>query len=120
MPLPRRQRQWDIYKANLGESSDCLLLVVSSDETNEILESEIVACEVVPEGMQNLPVSPLTIKAKPEETGLAEPATLSIATLASIPRNCLVNLEGRLDPVALRTAVLKGVHILIGSESWPP
>lgn len=119
MSIPRAQRQWDIYRANLGESADCFLLVLSSNETNEILDKQVLACELVPESVQRLSASPVTIKAKPGETGLPEPATISVATLASIPRGCLTSLEGRLDPIPLRLAVDKAVQILIGNESWP-
>lgn len=119
MPIPRTQRQWDIYRANLGESADCFLVVLSSNETNEILDRQVLACELVPESVQRLAVSPVTIRTKPGETGLPEPATISVATLASIPRSCLTSLEGRLDPIGLRLAVDNAVQILIGNERWP-
>lgn len=119
MTIPRQQRQWDIYRASLGEGPDCFLLVLSSNETNEILGSQIIACELVLESVQGLAASPVTVKAKPEETGLQEPVTISAATLASIPRNCLTGLEGRLEPVSLRLAVEKAVQILLGNEPWP-
>ena len=119
MAIPRKQHQWDIYRANLGEGPDCLLLVLSSDETNEILESQILACELVPESIQKLAATPITINTKPGETGLQEAYIISVATLASIPRNCLIDLEGRLVPVALRLAVDKGHQTLLGNEDWP-
>jgi len=119
MAIPRAQRQWDVYRANLGEGTDFFLLVLSSNETNEILGSQVIACELVPESVQRLAASPVTIKAKPGETGLSEPATISVATVASIPRSCLASLEGRLEPISLRLAVDKAVQILIGNESWP-
>lgn len=119
MAIPRRQRQWDVYRANLGEGSDCYLLILSSNETNEILESQVLACEIVPESIQRLAPSPVTIRAGPDDTGLKEPAVISVATLASIPRNCLVGLEGRLEPAALRMAADRGIQILLGNERWP-
>lgn len=119
MPIPRRQLQWEIYKANLGEERDTRVLVVSSNETNEILRHQVLACEVVPESVERLPETPVTIRVKSSESGLDENATISVSTMASIPRNCLVDLEARLDSVALRLAVDKGVHILIGNQRWP-
>ncbi len=117
--IPRRQRQWEIYRANLGENSDCYLLVLSSDETNEILDSQVIACELVMESAQKLSSSPVTIKAAPAETGLSEAAVISAATLASIPKNCLVSLEGRLEPISLRLAADRAIQILLGNERWP-
>lgn len=119
MRLRRRPRQWDIYRANLGEGPDCFLLILSSEETNEILESQVIGCELVPERVQKLTASPVTLKAVPEATGLQETVTISVATVASIPRNCLVDLEGRLDPMSHRLAVTKTLHILFGDERWP-
>lgn len=119
MAIPRKQRQWEIYRANLGENRDSHLLLISSNETNEILDRQVLACEIVPDSVHRLSESPVTVKATSNDTGLAEPATISVATIASIPRNCLVELEGRLDSVALRLAVDKGVQILIGNQRWP-
>lgn len=119
MAIPRKQRQWEIYRANVGEERDSYLLVVSSNETNEILDQQLLACELVPDSVHRLSESPVTVKAKSHDTGLSEPATISVATIASIPRNCLVELEGRLDSVALRLAVDRGLQILIGNQRWP-
>lgn len=119
MAIPRRQRQWEIYRANLGDDRDCRLLVVSSNETNAILEQQVLACEVVPESVERLPATPVTLEAAPGECGLGERATISVATLASVPRNCLVELEGRLDSLPLRLAVVKAVQVLIGNQRWP-
>ncbi len=119
MPPPKRCRQWDIYKANIGEPRDVWLLVLSSTETNEIIESTIAACEIVPQAVHKPAASPLNLPAGPPDTGLEWPATVSVMTLASIPRNCLVSLEGRLEPAGLRAAALKGLGILFGTESWP-
>lgn len=119
MAIPRKQRQWELYRANLGEERDSHLLVLSSDETNEILDQQVLACEVVPYSVQRLSESPVTVKTQSAETGFGEPATINVATIASIPRNCLVELEGRLDSVALRLAVDKGFQILVGNQRWP-
>lgn len=119
MGIPRRQRQWEIYRANLGEDEDTRLLVLSSNETNEILDRQVLACEVVLESVEKVPETPVTVFAPEAQTGLAEPAAVSVATLASVPRNCLVELEGRLDSVALRMAVDRGVQILLGNQRWP-
>lgn len=119
MSLPSRQRQWDIYSANLGEGADCNILVISSNETNEILSSQILACEIVPNSVQRLPETPVTLPARIEDTGLPEAAAISVATLASLPRNCLVSLEGRLESVTLRLAVNRSIQILLGNEDWP-
>lgn len=119
MPVSFRPRQWDIYRVNIGEGPDCLVLIVSSDETHEALESTVLACEVVPEAVQKHPSSPVFLSAKSEDTGLNEPATLSVATLSTLPRNCLVNLEGRLGSASLRAQVYKAVDILMGSVPWP-
>ena len=119
MTIPRRCRQWDIYKANLGESSDIFLMVLSSTETNEIINSTVVACEIVPEEVQKLPPSPLNLPVNSADTGLDWPASLSVMSLATVPRTCLVSLEGRLEPVGTRAAALKGLAILVGTESWP-
>ena len=119
MSIPRKQRQWDIYRANLGEGPDCCLLVLSSNETNEILQSQVLACELVMESVQRLAATPVTLKAESDATGLPEPVTISVATIASIPRNCLIDLVGPLEPLALRIAVDTGVQILIGNERWP-
>lgn len=119
MALPKLCRQWEIYKANLGEGQDSFLLILSSTQTNDILQSTAIACEVVFEHVQKLPPSPLSIPAKPVETGLEWPAVISVMTLASIPRNCLVSLEGHLEPVGLRTAAIRGLDILVGTERWP-
>lgn len=119
MAIPRKQRQWEIYRANLGDERDSLLLVVSSNETNEILDQQVLACELVLESVQRLAESPVTIKASAQETGIGQPAVISVATVAGIPRNCLVELEGRLDSVALRFAVDRGIQILLGNQRWP-
>lgn len=119
MPIPRKQRQWEIYRANLGEGPDCFLLVLSSNDTNEILAREVIACEVVLESAQRLPETPVTIRGKPPETGLEQSATICAATIASIPRNCLIELEGLLEPVLLRVAVDNAVQILLGNQRWP-
>ena len=119
MVLPKRIRQWDIYSANLGESHDTWIMVLSSTETNEIMESTIVACEIVPESVQKLIPSPLNFPVQPVDTGLDWPATASVMTLASLPRNCLVALEGRLESAGLRASVLKGTEILFGTTPWP-
>lgn len=119
MSIPRKQRQWDIYRANLGEGPDCCLLVLSSNETNEIMESQVLSCELVLESVQRLAATPITLRAQPDETGLPEPVTISVATVASIPRNCLIDLAGRLEPLALRLAVDNGIQILLGNERWP-
>lgn len=119
MAIPRKQRQWEIYRANLGESRDSHLLVISSNETNDILDQQVIVCELVPDSLQVLPETPVTLKAAPHETGLSEDAAVSVSTIASVPRNCLVELEGRLDAVALRLAVNKGIQILIGNQRWP-
>ncbi len=119
MAIPRKQRQWEIYRANIGEERDSHLVVISSNETNEILDRQVIVCELVPASTEPLPETPVTIKAGPSETGLGEDASISVATIASIPRNCLVELEGRLDSVALRLAVGKGIQILIGNQRWP-
>src|ERR1051325_11528829 len=97
MGIPKRCRQWDIYKANLGGPTDIHLLIVSSTETNEILDSIGVACEIVPESVQRLSPSPLNLAVQPADTGLEWPATVSAISLASIPRTCLISLEGRLE-----------------------
>jgi len=119
MGIPRRQRQWEVYRANLGEGPDCLVLVVSSNETNAILGEQVTVCEMVPESLQRLPPSPVTLKARPSETGLKEDATVSVGTLASMPRACLIELEGRLEPFPLQAAVQKGIQVLVGIERWP-
>lgn len=119
MPIPRQSRQWEIYRANLGDGEDSRLLVLSSNETNEILDRQVLACEVVLESVERMTQTPVTLTAPAALTGLAEPSTISVATLASIPRNCLVELEGRLDSVALRMAVDKGIQILLGNQRWP-
>ena len=119
MSLPRLVRQWDIFRANLGEESDLWLLVLSSTETNEILGSTLVACEVIPATIHGPKASPLVIPADPPATGLPWPAALAVRTLASIPRNCLVSLDGRLEPASLRGAALRGVNVLFGQEPWP-
>jgi hypothetical protein len=119
MAIPRKQHQWEIYRANLDDANVSYLLVISSNETNEILNQQVLACEVVLETTQRLAETPVTIKAKARETGLEDAATISVATLASIPRSCLVELEGRLDSVALRLAVDRGLQILIGNQRWP-
>ena len=119
MSIPRRQRQWDIYRANLGEGPDVMVLVVSSDETNDILESQVVSCELVSEGTARLPATPVTIRAAEGDSGLPEPVFVTVATLASLPRNCLVSLEGRLESAPLRLAVLRAIDVLVGAVPWP-
>ena len=119
MSVPKLCRQWEIYKANLGDTQDVWLLILSSTQTNDILQSTVIACEIVPQHVQKLPSSPLSILAQPVETGLEWPASISVMTLASIPRNCLVSLEGHLEPVSLRTAAIMGLDILVGTERWP-
>ena len=119
MPIPKHVRQWDIYRAHLGGAQDCWLLILSSTETNAIIESMAVACEVVPQSVETLTPSPLCLPVNSSHTGLEWPAALSIATLTSIPKNCLVALEGRLESIAIRTAALKGLGILFGTEAWP-
>lgn len=119
MAIPRRQRQWEIYRANLGEGGDTRLLVLSSNETNEILDRQVLACEIVLESVERVADTPVTVPAPAAQTGLAEPAAISVATLASVPRNCLVELEGRLESAALRMAVDRGVQILLGNQRWP-
>ena len=119
MSIPKIIRQWDIYRANLGEKQDCWLLVLSTTETNEILEHTVLACEIVPESVEKLIPSPLNLPAASSATGLEWPAVLSVMTLASIPRNCLISLEGRLEPVNLRATAIKGLSILVGIEPWP-
>lgn len=119
MGVPRRQRQWEIFRANLGEGPDTRLLVLSSNETNEILDRQVLACEVVLESVETMPETPVTLPAPAAQTGLAEAANISVATLASVPRNCLVELEGRLESVALRMSVDKGIQILLGNQRWP-
>ncbi|MBI5243383.1 MAG: hypothetical protein HY922_06800 [Elusimicrobia bacterium] len=141
MSIPKAIRQWDIFRANLGDGPniknalvgavpnqrrmdvrdghDCWLLVLSSTETNEILGSTVLACEIVPDHIQKLSPSPLNLPVRPGDTGLGWPAAISVMTLASIPRNCLVALEGRLDPAGLRAASLRGLEIMTGAEPWP-
>lgn len=119
MAVPRRVRQWDIFRANLGEPSDVWLLIVSSSETNAIIESVVTACEIVPESLQRLTPSPLNLPVKPSDTGLEWPATASVVTVSCIPTNCLVSLEGRLEPAGVREATLKGLQILFGIRPWP-
>ncbi|MBI3298834.1 MAG: hypothetical protein HYZ75_11760 [Elusimicrobia bacterium] len=119
MGVPRRQRQWEIYRANLGEGEDIRIMVLSSNETNEILDRQVLACEVLLESVERVAETPVTIPAPAAQTGLAEPANISVATLASIPRNCLVELEGRLDSIALRMGVNRGIQILLGNQRWP-
>lgn len=117
MGIPAHCRQWDIYQANLGGHENAWIVVVSSGETNQILKSTVVACEVIAERGAGL--FPLNVMAEPADTGLAWPATVAVRTLASLPRNRLVSLDGRLEPVRLRTAVLGGLAILFGMEPWP-
>lgn len=119
MGLPRLCRQWDIYRAKLGEPSDVWLLVLSSTQTNEILGSTLVACEIVPEHVHRLRVSPLGLPVRMQDSGLDWAAGVSLTTLATLPRNCLVALEGRLEPLTLRASVLRGLGILFGTEDWP-
>lgn len=119
MSIPKIIRQWDLYQANLGEKKDCWLLVLSSTETNQILADTVLACEIVPESIERLTPSPLNLPASPNDTGLDWPATISVMTLASIPRNCLISLEGRLEPVRRRASVIRGLAILLGTEPWP-
>lgn len=119
MPIPRLCRQWEIYRANLGEALDCWLLILSSTQTNDILQTTVVACEIVPEHVQRTLPSPLNIPAQPPETGLEWPAAISVKTLASIPRSCLVSREGHLEPEHLRFAAVKALDIIVGTERWP-
>ena len=119
MSIPKTIRQWDIFRANLGDDHDCWLLVLSSTETNEILGSTVLACEIVPDHVQKLSPSPLNLPVRTGDTGLGWPASISAMTLASIPRNCLVALEGRLDSLGLRAASLRGLQIMTGTEPWP-
>ena len=119
MAIPKHQRQWDIYAANLGGGQEVLALVLSSNESNRILGTQVLACELVPEALQPLAETPITIPVLPEHTGLREGGAISVATVASLPRNCLVSLEGRLEPVLKRVAVLRGLEILVGTASWP-
>ncbi|MBI4346831.1 MAG: hypothetical protein HY553_08245 [Elusimicrobia bacterium] len=117
--IPRHQRQWDIYRANLGDGADDLILVLSSDETNRILATQILLCEVGPRSLQPLTPNPVAVSVRSEETGLPDAAVIDVATMATAPRNCLVSLEGRLEPVPQRVAVLRGVEILVGLARWP-
>lgn len=119
MGVPRRRRQWDIYRARLSDDRDCLLLIISSDETNAVLDSQVIACEVVAGAAPHLPESPVIIKTRQAETGLEDAATICAAIIASVPLGCLVALEGRLAPVSLRLAVNRGLQILLGNASWP-
>lgn len=119
MSVPRLCRQWEIYKANLGEPQDCWLLILSSTQTNDILQTTVLACEIIPEHVQRLTPSPLNIPSKPAETGLEWSAVLSVKTLASIPRGCLVSREGHLEPESLRFAALKALDIIVGTQRWP-
>lgn len=119
MAIPRHQRQWDIYRANLGEGSEVLALVLSSDETNRTLEPQILFCEVVPESLQPLRESPVSVRARPEDSGLSETAVIDVPTMAGLPRACLVSLEGRLESVPTRVAVLRAVEIMVGLARWP-
>ncbi len=119
MAIPRRQRQWDIYRARVTEGADSLLLVVSSDETNAILGSQVTVCELVAGQAAHLSESPVIVKTKPTETGLADAATICVAVIASVPLGCLVALEGRLASVSLQMAVNRGLQILLGNADWP-
>ena len=119
MAILRHQRQWDIYKANMGGGADGLVLVLSSDETNRILDSGLLLCEVVPESLQRLTAGPVAVRIDPKERGLSEPAVIDVPSMASAPRNCLVSLEGRLESVPLRVAVLSAVEVLVGLARWP-
>ena len=119
MSIPRRQRQWDIYAANLGGGADVLALVLSSDETNRTLEPQMLFCEIVPDSRQPLRESPVSVSVRPADSGLAETAVIDVPSMASLPRGCLVSLEGRLESVPIRVAVLRAVEIMVGLAAWP-
>lgn len=59
MAIPRRQRQGEIYRANLRGDGDARLLVLSSNETDGILDRQALAFEVVLESVERVAGTPV-------------------------------------------------------------